>query len=112
MRAGTVPQLSYAHSDRGRMCIDLLWEFEAPRLVPPRPLDARARFCDCARTPRVLLLRSSIDFAADHEEAASREKRGTGWGFVRYVEEGAVPLLLVSFHTLLLSPPPIRRGSA
>ena len=46
MRAGTVSQLSYAHRDRGRMCIDLLWEFEAPRLVPPRPLDARARFCD------------------------------------------------------------------
>jgi hypothetical protein len=51
--------------------VNLLEEFEAPRLVAPRPLDDRARFCDCARVPRVLLPRSSIGFVADHEEEAS-----------------------------------------
>jgi hypothetical protein len=81
-RAGPVPQLlSQAYQDRGIMCMDLLEELEAPRLVVPRPLDARARFCDWDRTPRVLLLRSSIDFVADHEEEASgREEKYTGGG--------------------------------
>lgn len=73
IRAGTVPQRSQAYQG-GISCTDLLEEFEAPRLVEPRPLDARARFCDWARAPRVLLLRSSIDFVANHEEEVSERE--------------------------------------
>jgi hypothetical protein len=48
--------------------VNLLEEFRAPRLVEPRPLDARERFCDCPRAPRVLLRPSSIVLVVDHEE--------------------------------------------
>lgn len=57
--------------------LDLLVELEAPRCPVPRPLDARARLCDWPRAPRVLLPRSSIDVAVDHEEESPGEKRDT-----------------------------------
>ena len=54
------------------MGLNLPEEFEAPRLVEPRPLvDPRERFGDCPRA-RVLLPRSSIVLAANHEEEAGR----------------------------------------
>lgn len=88
--------------------MDLLGELEAPRLVAPRPLDACARFCDWARTPRVLLLRSSIDFVADHEEEISeREERHTGG--VWFVMMSKVPSLCCLFPSLPYCCPTERR---
>jgi hypothetical protein len=53
--------------------LDLPEEFEAPRLVEPRPLDEpRERFGDWPRALRELLPRSSIVLVANHEEEVGR----------------------------------------
>ena len=52
--------------------LDLPEEFEAPRLVEPRPLNPRERFGDWPRALRELLPRSSIVLIANHEEEVGR----------------------------------------